>query len=435
MTSNNKQITSNWTKLKAKVCKPVVLDCSKTESDISTSKPTEHLSAKVKSNYLGLDCEMVGIGPDGTQSALARCCIVDFDGEVVYDEFVRPPGFVTDFRTKWSGIRKKDLRQGTAISLIECQTAVANLLKDKVLVGHALKNDLDVLMLSHPRRMIRDTACYRPYMRIHGKHGKVRPRALKDLTKEHLDMEIQTGEHDPGVDARCAMMLYRKARVAWEQQLKDLKYAAKLKATTEIARKQEQRSNTKSTAPERSGNGGSVDEAKKKHQSLVVLRSGGDDSSISENKKGKIGKILSSKDKSLSNCDVEIQVLGDNMGDCDDRGDRDDSGEDENGDCTEPLSVNSTEGELFTKKRKISGRSGKISSRSSKNFAEVDHKLNAAKRARTLATAQTEKGCVKSSGLGGMFAYDAIGGSASKSVAAKSIFEVDRALKASRRKK
>lgn len=35
------------------------------------------------------------------------------------------------------------------------------------------------------------------FNQIHGKHGKMRPRALKDLTKEHLHMEIQTGEHDP----------------------------------------------------------------------------------------------------------------------------------------------------------------------------------------------------------------------------------------------
>lgn len=195
MTSKNNQVVaSNWAKLKTKVCKPATSGSSSKESGSSATSAfssivgadsSEHLSAKIKSNYLGLDCEMVGIGPDGTQSALARCCIVDFDGEVVYDEFVRPPGFVTDFRTKWSGIRKKDLRQGTAISLQEvyhfmrnsiscltslafgqCQSAVANLLKDKILVGHALSNDLDVLMLSHPRRMIRDTASYRPYMRV-----------------------------------------------------------------------------------------------------------------------------------------------------------------------------------------------------------------------------------------------------------------------------
>ena len=62
---------------------------------------------------------MVGIGASGRQSALARCGVVDFDGNVLYDEFVRPPGFVTDFRTKYSGIRKKDLRAGVAVTLQE----------------------------------------------------------------------------------------------------------------------------------------------------------------------------------------------------------------------------------------------------------------------------------------------------------------------------
>ena len=99
---------------------------------------------------------------------------------------------------------------------------MAKLLKGKILLGHALKNDLDVLMLSHPRSMIRDTATYRPYMRVRGEldctltsasfvnfpffvclqphgrgGGKMKPRALRDLTKQHLSMTIQTGEHDP----------------------------------------------------------------------------------------------------------------------------------------------------------------------------------------------------------------------------------------------
>lgn len=72
-----------------------------------------------KSKYVALDCEMVGLGENGKTSALARCAIVDYDGAVVYDEFVRPPGYVTDFRTKYSGIRKKDLRRDNAISLQE----------------------------------------------------------------------------------------------------------------------------------------------------------------------------------------------------------------------------------------------------------------------------------------------------------------------------
>jgi RNA exonuclease 4 len=43
---------------------------------------------------------------------------------------------------------------------------VSRLLEGKILVGHALHNDLDVLMMNHHRTMIRDTACYPPYMRV-----------------------------------------------------------------------------------------------------------------------------------------------------------------------------------------------------------------------------------------------------------------------------
>ncbi len=74
---------------------------------------------RLRDRYLGLDCEMVGIGPEGRQSALARCSIVDYYGKTLFDHFVRPPAMVTDFRTKYSGVRKADLRLGHAISLTE----------------------------------------------------------------------------------------------------------------------------------------------------------------------------------------------------------------------------------------------------------------------------------------------------------------------------
>ena len=186
--------------------------------------PREFVSKRIKERYVALDCEMVGIGPSGRRSALARCSLVDFDGEVIYDKHVRPQSFVTDFRTKYSGIRKSDLRYGKAISLTDCQREVAALLQGKVLVGHALKNDLDVLMLSHSRANTRDTATYRPYMRPHPRRqGRFLPRALKDLSRQFLGLSIQTGEHDPSEDARCAMMLYRRCRKEWEDSLKTRK--------------------------------------------------------------------------------------------------------------------------------------------------------------------------------------------------------------------
>lgn len=92
--------------------------------------------------------------------------MVDYDGKVLYDKFVQPKGFVTDFRTKYSGIRKKDINKDKAIPLEQCQKEVSTLLKGRVLVGHALKNDLTALLLSHPKSKIRDTSRYQPYMRV-----------------------------------------------------------------------------------------------------------------------------------------------------------------------------------------------------------------------------------------------------------------------------
>jgi len=203
------------------------------------SRQVRELSAEDKAKYIGLDCEMVGIGSSGKRSVLARACLVNFDGDVVYDKFVRPNEFVTDFRTKFSGVRKENFRRDTAITLAECQKDVAGLLKDKILVGHALKNDLAVLLLSHPRAMIRDTGTYPPYMRPHPKkEGRFKPRALRELTKQFLDYSIQIGEHDPGEDARAAMNLYKHKRDEWEGnlKLKAQEIAKKRKSTQKIRR-------------------------------------------------------------------------------------------------------------------------------------------------------------------------------------------------------
>lgn len=116
---------SNWNKLKQKigasetVSKPKP---NKSQSKYAVKINPEEAKAlnalkRVQGRMVALDCEMVGTGMNGKYSELARCSLVDGHGQVLYDEFVQPKGFVTDFRTQWSGIRKSDINKSKAVPL------------------------------------------------------------------------------------------------------------------------------------------------------------------------------------------------------------------------------------------------------------------------------------------------------------------------------
>lgn len=162
--------------------------------------------------YVGLDCEMVGTGPDGHGHALARASLVDFHGRQIYDSFVRPTERVTDWRTSITGITPKQMRE--ARDFDEVQQEVADIIKGRILVGHDLRHDLDVLLLTHPITHIRDTARFAGYK----KYGHGPKPALRILAKEVLDMEIQSGHHSSIEDARVAMLLFRKRKSEFDME-------------------------------------------------------------------------------------------------------------------------------------------------------------------------------------------------------------------------
>lgn len=68
---------------------------------------------------VAIDCEMVGTGLKGRNSALARCSIVNYQGDVVYDKYIKPTSPVTDYRTRWSGIQWKHLVNATPFNMAQ----------------------------------------------------------------------------------------------------------------------------------------------------------------------------------------------------------------------------------------------------------------------------------------------------------------------------
>lgn len=73
-------------------------------------------------NTVAMDCEMVGTGPGGRCSEVARCSIVNYYGSVIYDKYILPGQRVTDYRTRWSGIKKHHLAK--AVPFEEAQNEV-----------------------------------------------------------------------------------------------------------------------------------------------------------------------------------------------------------------------------------------------------------------------------------------------------------------------
>jgi len=190
-------------------------------SKVKSTKPHDAPMQK-RDMYFALDCEMVGVGPEGLDSALARLSIINWDKELVLDTYVKVKEEVTDYRTFVSGVRRENIESDSAMSLQEVKLAASKILRGKILIGHGLQNDLKVIGINHPWCDIRDTATYNPYMRLtsvtKGEPPVLRPRKLRDLAWETLGSQIQVlgNAHSPIEDATATMDLYKAAREHWE---------------------------------------------------------------------------------------------------------------------------------------------------------------------------------------------------------------------------
>lgn len=186
------------------------LDCK----GIDVNKQDEPVRSEYRVRAVAIDCEMVGLGTDGKEDALARVSIVDERLRCILDTYVTVNETVTDYRTFVSGITK-DLLSQHGRPFTEVQLEVADIIRKRILIGHSIKHDLKVLRLSHPKRRIRDTQRYKPF---HDLVGGGNP-SLRKLAAHLLNRSIQTEAHNSVEDARTAMQLYLSVRRDWENSV------------------------------------------------------------------------------------------------------------------------------------------------------------------------------------------------------------------------
>ena len=79
---------------------------------------------------------------NGEMCIARRVCVVNQAGNVLLDEYVKQKERVTDYRTRFSGIRPADLVGAPSLEAV--QAKVAGMFKGRIVVGHSITNDLTV---------------------------------------------------------------------------------------------------------------------------------------------------------------------------------------------------------------------------------------------------------------------------------------------------
>lgn len=178
---------------------------------IDTSGIPELASEMEVEQIFTMDCEMCITSPAGVTPqvfSLTRISILDWDGNMILDEFVKPPEPITDYLTPYSGITAEKLA-GVTTSLKDIQQKLLKelLTPNTILIGHSLSSDLNALKLTHP--YIVDTALLFPHPR-----GPPLKSSLKWLAQKYLSREIQKGHgqtgHDSVEDARACLDLVKQ---------------------------------------------------------------------------------------------------------------------------------------------------------------------------------------------------------------------------------
>ncbi|KAN0125088.1 hypothetical protein V8E52_001640 [Russula decolorans] len=190
---------------------------------------------------LAMACTVIGVGPGGNTSMVARVAICDYRGDRLLDCYVVPTMAVTDYRTSTTGITAAHLssalspfrarssnswtdfgqiaEKGEAMKFDALQVHVAEIIKDKVVVGHSLWNDLSVLGIPHPAVNTRDVALYQPFRNALKLPGQL--VRLPTLTFHLMGRRCQEGQQNPLENARAAMDLYRSHAGEWETAIRD----------------------------------------------------------------------------------------------------------------------------------------------------------------------------------------------------------------------
>jgi RNA exonuclease 4 len=194
-----------------KIARTLLPRTIETKSAFFTTLLPDASTFKKETPIIALDCEMV-ICTDG-QKHLARVTIINYNRHVLFDEHIKPPLPVKNYLTHITNITAFQLQN--SYSLEHFTPTISKILDKKIVIGHTIENDFEVLKINHDPKLVRDISLFSIF-----RNGKFR-LSLKELTGNFLSINIQEGRHSSAEDARATLELYKLYRNEIDNEFKD----------------------------------------------------------------------------------------------------------------------------------------------------------------------------------------------------------------------
>lgn len=155
-------------------------------------------------NLIAIDCEMAkdAFG----NKILTRCSIVNKDGKVIFDKYVKPRMHeeITDYETDLTGITEQIIRDKGG-DFNDIRRIVINIMKGSIVVGHSVYYDLNSLLIIPEEYNV--TVMDTSVIFMNANNWTKKP-SLRTLVKKFFNVEIQSGNHSSIEDAKYAMKLF-----------------------------------------------------------------------------------------------------------------------------------------------------------------------------------------------------------------------------------
>ncbi|KAI9998793.1 hypothetical protein PInf_003384 [Phytophthora infestans] len=172
------------------------------------------LTRDIEGPFFAIDVECVATGSGTNDRDVARIAVVDGDEKVVFDQYVKPTKPIVSYLTQLTGITKSNLED--APDLEEALVRLKAILPvESVIVGQSIKKDLEWLTLQKPTDYKGEFDVADLFrLPMQSINGVVRYRnfSLRHVAKYLLGQDIQEADHDPVIDARYAMKVFKKFR-------------------------------------------------------------------------------------------------------------------------------------------------------------------------------------------------------------------------------